>query len=59
MKQLIGILVIITLVCCLAFCEEPTQTVDPMRGIENKATVEKIVPKEKPKKKSDVPVSMF
>ena len=59
MKQFIGIMVIITLVCCLAFCEEPTQTVDPMRGIQKKATVEKVVPKEHPKKKSDDPVSMF
>ena len=60
MKQFIGMLVVITLVCCLAFCEEPSDS--PYQTYQNKAAaVEKVVP-EQPKKKSDRrkdPVSMF
>ncbi len=61
MKHFIAILMVITAVCCLAFCEEPST--DPYtKRYEKKATVENVVPVEQPKKKSDKqrdPVVMF
>ncbi len=59
MKQVIGMMVIVTLVCCLAFCEEPSVSPYNQKYERKAAVVEKVVPKETPKKKSDNPVSMF
>lgn len=58
MRQFIAIMVIVLLVCCLAFCEEPPVT-PYNQTYEKKAAVEKVEPKPQPKKKSDNPVSMF